>query len=56
MALLNPPGTTEAGTLDQDSVCDVEVGATLMKELPVPWFFDLKVSPEVNQAIQQLYP
>ena len=41
MALLNPPGTTEDGTLDQDSVWDAEVGATLMKELPVPEFFDL---------------
>ena len=41
MALLNPPGTTEEGTLDQDVVWDVAVGATPANELPDPEFFDL---------------
>jgi hypothetical protein len=41
IALLNPPGTTDEGTLDHDVVWDVAVGATLANELPEPELFDL---------------
>ena len=41
MALLSPPGTTEDGTLDHDTVCWVEVGLTLAKALPEPELLDL---------------
>ena len=36
-----PPGTTDAGTLDQVTDCEEEVGVTLAKEVPVPEPLDL---------------
>ena len=54
MALLNPPGTTEDGTLVHETVWEVEVGFTLANAFPEPAFFDLYVSPLVSHAIQQL--
>ena len=41
MALLSPPGTTEVGTDDQDSVASVEETVTLWKADPVPAPLDL---------------
>ena len=54
IALLRPPGTTDAGTLVQEDVWLVDVKLTLSKAEPEPELFDLYVSPAVSQAIQQL--
>ncbi len=56
IAFDNPPGTTAVGTDDHVTDCEVPVGVTLAKDVPVPEFLDLYVSPEVNQPIQQFQP
>ena len=41
IALLRPPGTTDAGTLVQEDVWLVDVKLTLSKADPEPELFDL---------------